>query len=66
MQGFESADRQLLDAAALAGHLVPENGMFSFLAACRGEIFPDADYADLFSPPGWDGRRCRPRRWRQC
>jgi Transposase domain (DUF772)/Transposase DDE domain len=52
MQGFERADRQLLDAAALAGHLVPENSMFSFLAAHRGEIFPDADYADLFSPPG--------------
>jgi hypothetical protein len=51
MQGFERADRQLLDATALAGHLVPES-MFSFLAAHRGEIFPDADYADLFSPPG--------------
>jgi hypothetical protein len=24
MQGFERADRQFLDAAALAGHLVPE------------------------------------------
>jgi hypothetical protein len=52
MQGFERADRQLLDATALAGHLVPENSMFSFLAAHRGEIFPAADYADLFSPPG--------------
>ena len=52
MQGFERADRQLLDAAALAGHLVPAGSMFAFLAAHRGEIFPDADYADLFSPPG--------------
>ncbi len=52
MQGFERADRQLLDAAALAGHLVPENTMFAFLAAHRAEVFPDADYADLFSPPG--------------
>jgi hypothetical protein len=52
VQGFERADRQLLDAAALAGHLVPGNSMFSFLAAHRGEVFPDADYADLFSPPG--------------
>ncbi len=52
MQGFERADRQLLDAAALAGHLVPENSMFAFLAGHRAEVFPDADYADLFAPPG--------------
>jgi hypothetical protein len=52
MQGFERMDRQLTDAAALAGHLVPAGSMFAFLAAHRGEIFPDADYADLFSPPG--------------
>jgi hypothetical protein len=52
MQGSERADRQLLDAAALAGHLVPAGSMFAFLAAHRVELFPDADYADLFSPPG--------------
>jgi hypothetical protein len=52
MQGFERADRQFLDAAALAGHLVPENSMFAFLAEYRAEVFPDADYADLFAPPG--------------
>ena len=52
MQGFERADRELLDAAALAGHLVPAGGMFAFLAAHRAEVFPDAGYADLFSPPG--------------
>lgn len=52
MQGFERADRQLLDAAALAGHLVAETSMFGFLAAHRGEVFPDADYADLFAPVG--------------
>ena len=52
MQGFERADRQLLDAAALAGHLVPAGSMFAFLAAHRAEVFPDEDYADLFSPPG--------------
>jgi hypothetical protein len=55
MQGFERADRQLLDAAALAGHLVPAGSMFAFLAAHRAEVFPDADYADLFSAPG-EGR----------
>ena len=52
MQGFERADRQLLDAAALAGHLVPAGSMFAFLAAHRADVFPDADYADLFAPPG--------------
>jgi hypothetical protein len=52
MQGFEPEDRKLLDAAAVAGHLVAENSMFAFLAAHRAEVFGDADYADLFAPPG--------------
>lgn len=52
MQGFERTDRELLDASALAGHLVPANSMFAFLAAHRAEVFPDADYADLFCAPG--------------
>jgi Transposase DDE domain/Transposase domain (DUF772) len=52
MQGFERSDRQFLDAAALAGHLVPAGSMFAFLAAHRAEVFPGAGYADLFSPPG--------------
>src|SRR2546430_9744290 len=52
MQGFERMDRELTDAEMLAGHLVPAGGMFAFLAAHRAEGFPDADYADLFAPPG--------------
>jgi len=52
MQGFERADRQFLDAGVVLGHLVPAGGMFAFLAAHRGVVFPDADYADLFAPPG--------------
>jgi hypothetical protein len=52
MQGFERIERELLDAAALAGHLVPAGSMFAFLAAHRAEVFPDAGYADLFAPPG--------------
>ena len=52
MQGFERAGGELLDAAALAGHLVPAGSMFAFLAAHRAEVFPDADYADLFAAPG--------------
>jgi hypothetical protein len=53
MQGFELADRQFLDAAAVAGHLVPAGSMFAFLATHRAEVFADADYADLFAPPGF-------------
>jgi hypothetical protein len=53
MQGFERADRQLLDTEALAGHLIPAGSMFAFLAAHRAEVFPDVDYADLFAPPGF-------------
>ena len=52
MQGFEPEDRKFLDTVAVAGHLIPENSMFAFLAAHRAEVFPDADYADLFAPPG--------------
>ena len=52
MQGFERMDRQLADVAALAGHLIPAGSMFAFLAQHRGEVFPDAAYADLFAPPG--------------
>ena len=52
MQGFERVDRQLTDAAALAGHLVPAGSMFAFLAAHRADVFRDADYADLFAAPG--------------
>jgi hypothetical protein len=51
MQGFERMDGELLDAAG-GGPLVPARSMFAFLAAHRAEVFPDADYADLFAPPG--------------
>jgi transposase len=54
MQGRERADRQLLDAGALVGHLVPAGSMFAFLAAHRGELFGDEDFADLF--PSGRGR----------
>jgi hypothetical protein len=50
MQGFERLDGDLLDT--VVGHLVPAGSMFAFLAAHRAEVFPDADYADLFAPPG--------------
>jgi Transposase domain (DUF772)/Transposase DDE domain len=54
MQGRERADRQLLDAGALVGHLVPAGSMFAFLAAHRQELFGDDDFADLF--PSGRGR----------
>jgi IS5 family transposase len=54
MQGKERADRPLLDAQALVGHLVPAGSMFGFLAAHRGELFTDAEFADLF--PSGRGR----------
>ena len=54
MQGDERVDRELLDAAALAGHLIPQNSMFAFLAGHRAEVFPDEDFADLF--PSGRGR----------
>src|SRR5258708_35335710 len=50
MQGFEGMDGELLDTAV--GQLVPAGSMFAFLAAHRAEVFPDAEYADLFAPPG--------------
>jgi hypothetical protein len=53
MQGFERMDREFTDAELLAGHLVPAGSMFAFLAGHRAEVFPDADYADLFAPPGF-------------
>ena len=58
MQGVERMDRELLDAAALVGHLVPEGSMFAFLATHRGEVFPDAEFADLF--PSGRGRPSLP------
>jgi IS5 family transposase len=52
MQGFERPDRGLWDVSALVGHLLPDSGMFAFLAGHRGEVFPDADWADLFADWG--------------
>jgi Transposase domain (DUF772)/Transposase DDE domain len=48
MQGKERMDRQLLDAGALVGHLVPAGSMFGFLASHRQDLFSDEDFADLF------------------
>ena len=58
MQGIERTDRELLDAGALVGHLVPVGSVFAFLAEHRRELFPDEWFADLF--PSGKGRRSMP------
>ena len=52
MQGVEGLDRELWDAAQVVGHLVAAGSMFGFLADHRAEVFPDEQYADLFSAVG--------------
>ena len=54
MLGVERADRELLDAEALVGHLVGEGSMFAFLAAHRQDLFGDQEFEDLF--PSGRGR----------
>ena len=49
MQGRSRLDRELLDAEAIAGDLVPAGSVFAFLAAHRRELFPDSFTADLFT-----------------
>lgn len=54
MQGTSALDSELLDAAALCGHLVPEGSVYAFLAQHRKELFPDDLFEDLF--PSGRGR----------
>jgi len=51
---MERMDRELLDAQALVGQLVPKGSMFWFLATQRAAVFPDQEFADLF--PSGRGR----------
>lgn len=48
VQGRSDLNRELLDAAALVGHLVPEGSVYRFLAEHRRRLFPDELFADLF------------------
>ncbi|MGH3923001.1 MAG: transposase, partial [Pseudonocardiaceae bacterium] len=48
MQGVSLSDRELLDTAALCGHLVPAGSMYALLSQHRKKIFPDELFADLF------------------
>ena len=55
MQGRADPQREILDVESVAGHLLPDGGVFAFLAAHRRELFPDEMFADLFA-----ARRGRP------
>lgn len=49
VQGTSDPNRELLDAAALCGHLVPAGSVHAFLAEHRRGLFPDELFADLFA-----------------
>jgi hypothetical protein len=48
MQGQTRTERELLDARAMVGDLVPVGSVFAFLAEHRHELFPDSFIVDLF------------------
>src|SRR5919199_1151892 len=54
VQGRSGSGRELVDTAALVGHLVPAGSVNAFLAEHRREVFPDRLVADLF--PSGRGR----------
>jgi IS5 family transposase len=54
MQGTSDPNAELLDAAALCGHLVPEGSVHAFLAEHRRRLFADDLFVDLF--PSGRGR----------
>lgn len=54
VQGTSDPNRELLDAAALCGHLVPAGSVHAFLAEHRKALFSDELFADLF--PSGRGR----------
>lgn len=58
MQGSGNSDLELMDARALAGHLVPAGNVFAFLPKHRREVFPPALFEDLF--PSMTGRPSLP------
>jgi len=58
MQGRSDPQRELWDAEAAVGHLLPAGSVFAFLAGHRGELFGDEMFADLF--PSGRGRPSLP------
>lgn len=49
MQGRDDGQREFGDAESLAGHLLPAGSVFAFLAENRKRLFPDGEFADLFT-----------------
>jgi IS5 family transposase len=47
--GRSEPDRELLDAAALCRHLVPDGSVHAFLAGHRRDLFPEEMFGDLFA-----------------
>jgi hypothetical protein len=58
MQGGGGRDPELMDAAALVGHLVSAGSVFAFLAEHRRVVFPASLFEDLF--PSVTGRPSLP------
>ena len=54
MPGRSEDQRDLLDVESVVGHLLKPGSVFAFLAAHRGERFPDELFADLY--PSGRGR----------
>lgn len=52
MQGVARVDRELWDAEAVCGHLVPEGSVYAFLADHRRDLFPEAMFGDMFPAAG--------------
>ena len=48
MQGTAVMDRELLDAAAVCGHLLAPGSVHALLAQHRSRLFPDEMFEDLF------------------
>ena len=49
MQGTAVTDRELLDAAAVCGHLLAPGSVHALLAEHRSRLFPDEMFGDLFA-----------------
>jgi hypothetical protein len=48
VQGTSHPEHVVMDAELVSGHLLPPGSVYAFLAEHRGELFPDAMFADLF------------------
>ena len=58
VQGTSHPEHVVMDTESVSGHLVPPGSVYAFLAEHRGELFPDALFADLF--PSRLGRPSEP------